>query len=93
MMLMAMRILFARTIMVIIRLAGDDQNFSRTLMIMMISFFSRTLMIMMIPFFSRTLMIMMIPFFFKDPGDYDHLYVWEEQQGTQESFWRLESCS
>jgi len=53
MMLMAMRILFARTIMVIIRLAGDDQNFSRTLMIMMIPFFSRTLVIMIIFMFGR----------------------------------------
>jgi len=40
MMLMAMMILFARIIMVIIRLAGADQNdpFSRTLMIMIILF-------------------------------------------------------
>jgi len=52
MMLMAMRILFARTIMVIIRLAGDDQNypffkdpddpfFSRTLVIVIIFMFGR----------------------------------------------------
>jgi len=71
MMPMAMRILFARTIMVIIRLAGDDQNY---------------------PFFKDP-DDHDDPFFFKDPGDCDHLYVWEEQQGTQESFWRLESCS
>jgi len=40
MMLMAMMILFARIIMVIIRLAGADQNdpLSRTLMIMIILF-------------------------------------------------------
>jgi len=65
MMLMAMMILFARIIMVIIRLAGADQNDP----------------------LSRNLVIMIIP------NGLDGDQVWEEQQGTQEPFWRLESCS
>jgi len=51
MMLMAMMILFARIIMVIIRLAGADQNdpLSRTLMIMII-LISMTLMVIILKF-------------------------------------------
>ena len=51
MMLMTMMILFARIIMVIIRLAGADQNdpLSRTLMIMII-LISMTLMVIILKF-------------------------------------------
>ena len=51
MMLMAMMTLFARIIMVIIRLAGADQNdpLSRTLMIMII-LISMTLMVIILKF-------------------------------------------